>query len=136
MAIQNKVQRLAGKRVMIVEDHFYLAKQLAMLLGELGCDVIGPMPSVGAALEAAANEQIDAAVLDINVRGEPVFPVAERLHARDVPLIFATGYIGIDIPEEFRWAPRLLKPFSVEELEDQLLKTFPVDESDSPSEMA
>jgi two-component SAPR family response regulator len=83
---------LKGKRILVVEDEALIAVMVEDMLMELGSDVVGPAGTIEAALELARQERIDAAILDVNVRGERIDPVAEALIARGVPVLFATGY--------------------------------------------
>ncbi len=91
---------LAGKRVLVVEDEFLLAMMMEDLLLDEGCIVIGPFARVQDALVAAKNEDIDLAVLDVNVAEEKVFPVATQLEARGVPFILLTGYGQKAVPDD------------------------------------
>lgn len=84
--------RLKGKRILVVEDEALIAVMVEDMLAELGGIVIGPAATIEQALALLSREQIDAAVLDVNVRGERIDPVAEALAKRDVPMLFATGY--------------------------------------------
>lgn len=82
-----------GWRVLIVEDEYLQAEDLRRQLQRVGVVVLGPEPTIGRALSRLMCEpRIDAAILDINVGGLPVFPVADALIARQVPCLFATGY--------------------------------------------
>ena len=90
-------------------------------LQDLGCIVVGPVGRLDAALRMADDELLDAAILDVNIRGGHVFPVANRLHARGVPFALASGYSDWALPEAFRNQPRLTKPFTAQELEAQVL---------------
>lgn len=102
--------RLAGKRILVVEDEYYIAADLRQALGQEGAVVIGP----AACLEdgvALAGEALDAALLDVNLHGEYSFAVAEALDGRGVPYMFLTGYDSSAIPERYDAAPRLIKPF-------------------------
>jgi CheY-like chemotaxis protein len=83
---------LRGRAVLVVEDEPLVAMEMAHTLGELGCEVIGPAATLDEALRLAATHRPDAAVLDVNLRGRPAFPVAELLAGRGVPMIWATGY--------------------------------------------
>ena len=104
-------QALEGMRILVVEDEYLLADDLRDALTEAGAQVLGPVPSVGDAQALIAREaEIDAAVLDINLRGEMVFPVADVLSERGVPFAFATGYDEWALPERFAGAPRVEKP--------------------------
>ncbi|MCD2323348.1 response regulator [Sphingomonas sp. IC-56] len=102
---------LDGMRILVVEDEYLLADDLRDALTEAGAQVLGPVPSVDDAQALIAREaEIDAAVLDINLRGEMVFPVADVLAKRGVPFAFATGYDEWALPERFAGAPRVEKP--------------------------
>lgn len=83
---------LKGKRILVVEDEALIAVMVEDMLTELGSIVVGPAATIEAALALARSEDIDAAVLDVNVRGERIDPVAEALMARGVAILFATGY--------------------------------------------
>ena len=104
--------RLRGRHLLVVEDEYMIAMDIAHTLEELGAEVVGPAGSVADALLLVQDEdsRIDAAVLDINLRDERVFPVAEALIARGVPFVFATGYDASVIPSAYAAAPRCEKP--------------------------
>ncbi len=108
----------ARLRVLLVEDEALVAMMMCEFLGELGCSIDGPHSSVAAALAAAEHEDIDFALLDINLAGELVYPVADRLRAREMPFAFVTGYDLDSVEEGFKHAPILQKPVSKD-----LLKT-------------
>ena len=109
-------------RVMVVEDEGLIALMLEDMLEDLGCDVAMSAAAVGPALAwLDAGGEADAALLDVNLGGEPVFPVAEALTARGVPFAFTTGY-GESHDARFRHAPLLSKPIRPDRLEDVLLK--------------
>ena len=116
----NAVTSLAGSRVLVVEDDMMIALYVEEVLQSLGCLVIGPVSKLAAALQVAGDEDLDAAVLDINIRGGQVFPVAERLASRGIPFAFASGYGDWALPEAFRNQPRLTKPFTIHELETRV----------------
>src|SRR3954451_8078467 len=97
---------MAFYRVLVVEDEYFLADDMTQALRKLGADVVGPAPSRDAALALLEAEPVDVAVLDINLQGEAVFPVAEALRALEVPFVFATVYQGASIPPEFWDVPR------------------------------
>jgi CheY-like chemotaxis protein len=113
---------LTGRRVMVVEDELLVAMGLEDALTSLGCEVLGPFPSLAeanAALDAGAAP--DAAVLDVNVRGEFVYPLAERLKALKVPVVLCSGYAEVAmIPTSFAGMRRVSKPFSDEVLVEAL----------------
>lgn len=101
----------AGRRILLVEDDFLVALDTIELLEGTGCLVVGPAASLTAALELARSEPLDAAVLDINVAGEMIWPVAEGLERRGVPFLFLSAYVGQNvIPAPFASVPRLGKP--------------------------
>lgn len=102
---------LAHRRVLVVEDEYFIADDMARALQSLGAEVVGPAPTLDKALALLAAERVDAAVLDINLRGETVFPVADALRERGVRFVFATGYDPSVVPPEYRDVPRWEKPF-------------------------
>lgn len=103
---------LEHKRVLLVEDEWFIADDLAQAIGRIGGEVIGPVATRDDALvRIAASERIDFAVLDVNLRGEEAFPIADALIARGVPFLFATGYQETVLPERYRDYPRAEKPF-------------------------
>lgn len=106
---------LGGKRVLVVEDEMLLALDLEEGLREAGCEVVGPAGSLRAAMRLAENSEIDAAILDVNLAGERVFPVAQILAERGIPFVFATAYASSDelYPKEVQDVPRLSKPYTI-----------------------
>ena len=100
------------RRVLVVEDELMIAMLFESILDASSeCTVIGPFARVKRALEAARNEPLDAALLDIHLAGEPVFPVADLLAERGVPFAFVTGYSKDVLPPVYRDRPLLQKPF-------------------------
>lgn len=105
-------QALQGRRILIVEDEYLLADDLREALTNEGAEVLGPVASVEEATRLLQDaSRIDAAVLDINLRGEPVFPFADALRARGVPFAFTTGYDSSALPPRYVDTPRVEKPF-------------------------
>jgi CheY-like chemotaxis protein len=103
----------SGQRVFIVEDETLVLFNLEDILNELGCIVIGQaMRLQEAESQAASIESPDCAILDVNIGGKPIFPVAEILARRGVPLIFATGYGAGGLPEEWQNHPVVVKPYT------------------------
>ncbi len=101
----------AGLRILVVEDELVLAMELEALVTRLGHAVLGPVPTVGRALALLERKQPDAALLDVNLGGEPATPVAEALLERGVPFVLVTGYGEEQLHEAvFRDARRLGKP--------------------------
>ena len=97
-------------RVLVAEDEFYVANDIALWLERAGATIIGPTPTVQETLKSLSKaDDIQVAILDINLNGELVFPVADELARRSVPLIFFSGYDDLSVPERFRSAARLSK---------------------------
>src|SRR5215213_151250 len=82
------VDELKGLRILVVEDEAAISLLLEDMLLDFGCEVIGPAARLSAALEAVSRESLDIAILDVNVAGEPIYPVAEALDARKIPFVF------------------------------------------------
>ena len=101
---------LDGLQILVVEDEFLLALEVEATLLSFGCSVVGPFAKLSKALDAARRTALDAAVLDINLAGDMVYPLADLLSSRGVPFVFLTGYVSSDIPERFRAFLRLPKP--------------------------
>jgi DNA-binding response OmpR family regulator len=115
-------ETLSGQRVLIVEDRYLIAAEMADEVGKLGGEVIGPARDIEGASQVVASEPLDLALLDVNLDGEPVFPVAQALSAKGVPFIFLTGYDRDVLPPEWRDRPRLAKPVNGRMLREELLK--------------
>ncbi|WP_427792738.1 response regulator [Brevundimonas diminuta] len=113
---------LSGRRVLIVEDESLVAMLLEAILSDLGCMVVGPESNIGDGLRVVASDvQLDAALLDVNVAGQEVFPVASALKARGIPFVFSTGYGESGLPEEWRGNPTVQKPFTDAAIRDALM---------------
>ena len=115
-------QAFAGRRVLIVEDESLVAMLLETILEDMGCVPVGPAATVDEGLALVADPApIDAALLDVNVAGRQVFPIAEALKARGVPFVFSTGYGEGGLPDEWRGQPTLQKPFTEAAVRDALM---------------
>ena len=101
----------SGLRILLVEDESLVAMLLEDMLTDLGHQVVGPVSRIGKAMELAQSEQLGAAILDVNLNGLEVYPVAAVLAARGIPFIFATGYGKRNLPAQFDGRPTLAKPF-------------------------
>ena len=101
-------------RILIVEDEYYLAADLAQALGAAGAAVVGPVATLAEAVAALDAGAIDGAVLDVNLRGEMSFPIADRLDSARIPYVITTGYSAESLPERFRGKLRVEKPFRAE----------------------
>jgi two-component SAPR family response regulator len=119
---RSRARSLAGIRVLVVEDDFLVSLLFDDILTSAGYTVLGPVPRLADALATAAKEGCDAAVLDVNLAGEWVYPVAAVLSGRNVPFIFVTGYGDGAIPPEYAGRPRLAKPFTADQLSRALAK--------------
>ena len=111
---------LQGKRVMVVEDELLVAMMIEDILIEQDCIVLGPYTNLADALKASATEQMDLAVLDVNLRGEKIYPVAKMLSDRGVPFLLLSGYGADAIPPDQPHWRACAKPFSPEELTSKL----------------
>jgi PAS domain S-box-containing protein len=101
---------VAGNRLLLVEDEALTGMMMSEMLTELGFDVIGPFGRVADAMAAVGREDFHAAVLDVNLDGEMVYPVADAVSARGVPFVFVTGYGAEGIEGRFSKVPVLQKP--------------------------
>lgn len=112
---------LSGTRVLVVEDEAAIAMLLEDMLLDFGCEIVGPVARLAAALTMAQTETFGLAILDVNLAGEPIYPVAEALATRGVPFVFSTGYGATGIKDPFRDRPVVQKPFTQNELRRMLL---------------
>jgi len=127
---------LAGLRILVVEDVALVAIEVRNILQRAGCQVVGPFGRLAGAMEAVGQHgnALDGALLDVNVHGEDVYPLAEALGALGVPFIFMSGYGSESIPRSVRRLPRLQKPFESSELLERMVEVFaPAGEVPSPS---
>jgi PAS domain S-box-containing protein len=111
-----------GNRLLLVEDEALTGMMMSDMLTELGFDVIGPFGRLADALAAVGREDFQAAVLDVNLDGEMVYPVADAVLALGVPFVFVTGYSAEGIDRRFAQVPVLQKP-----IERQMLQSIFVD---------
>jgi DNA-binding response OmpR family regulator len=110
--------RLAGLRLLVVEDEALVAMTIEDTLEEFGCEVVGPAGTLRTALRLAEREssRLDGALLDVNLGGEKVYPVADLLMRNDVPFIFLSGYGLEGLDPAYAPATVIKKPFRPEEL--------------------
>lgn len=113
-----------GRRVLVVEDEMMIALLIEDTLCDLGAEVVGPASHLDAALRLAGDGPLDAAILDVNIRGGNSYPVADILAERGIPFIFCSGYSDWAIEARHRGRPRLAKPYSADDLEVQILRLF------------
>lgn len=117
---------LIGLRILVVEDNYLLADELCTALGACGCEVVGPTGQLARALALAAEGGLHGAILDVNLRGEFCFPLAELLIERAIPFFFVTGYQdgSSAIPLALDDVPRLSKPVLESELIAMAARVF------------
>jgi DNA-binding NtrC family response regulator len=115
---------MPNPRLMIVEDEYLIRLLLEDMVVELGCEVGAVAANLTEGKAAAQKAEVDLAILDVNIDGEQVFPVAEILKSRGIPFIFITGYGTRGLPENYRQTPTLQKPFQMEDLKATLTRTL------------
>ncbi|RYF92961.1 MAG: response regulator [Caulobacteraceae bacterium] len=113
----DSVAGLDGLRVLVVEDEMLVSMLVEDMLTEFGCAIVGPAPDLDQAMALATESELDAAILDVNVGGRQIFPVADQLKARGIPFAFASGYGEAGLVEAHRGALVLQKPFRQGDLE-------------------
>ena len=111
---------LTGRRILVVEDSPVVGPFTADLLGELGCEVVGPAPNMAAAREVAEEGGYEAALMDVHIRGERVFPLCELLEAKGVPFVLTSGYADWTMADKWEDRPRLQKPYTLGQIEQAL----------------
>ena len=109
-------------RIFVVEDEFFAAVLLEQELHAAGWATVGPFSTLKQARTAAETEQFDLALLDINLKGEMVYPLADELAARGIPFIFVSGYLSRDLPERFQARPKISKPYNTTTLRREIEK--------------
>lgn len=113
---------LKDRRVLIVEDSPVIAEDTEQMIEEIGCFVVGPATTLADGRQLAEKEQIDAAIVDINIRGGKAFPVLRILEDRGIPFLLTSGYADWSLPEEWQDRPRLQKPYNPLMLREQLIE--------------
>lgn len=112
---------LQGCRILVVEDEYYLAEELAQELSDAGASVMGPASSIVGALSLLKGQSPPhGAVLDVNLGGEPVFPLADELLGQGIPLIFTTGYDASALPDRYAHVPTCGKPINARRVTDAI----------------
>jgi len=112
------------RRVLVVEDELMIRMLLEDMLAELGYTVAAAAARLDEAMQVAEEADFDIAILDINLNGEPIAPLADALAARGMPFVFATGYGPAGIPDSYRDRPTLKKPFQLDHLKSTLQTAF------------
>ncbi len=116
---------LRGRRVMVVEDELLVAMLIEETLLDCGCEVVGPFSTLETALHAAGEIAVHLAVLDVNLRGQRVYPVAEMLEARGIPFLLMSGYGQEGVPAGHPGWIAQSKPFLPSELVRTLAGLLP-----------
>jgi ActR/RegA family two-component response regulator len=101
---------LSGSRILIVEDEYYLADDLAHALKSRGAEVLGPVGTLDQARKAVSAGGFDCAIVDMNLRGDMAFSIADQLQAAGIPFLIATGYTSAALPVRFAHVPVVEKP--------------------------
>ena len=109
-----------GGRLLVCDDNLLMADVVCEFLRDCGLKPIGPVGRLETALQMARERALDGAILDINLNGQPCFPVCAVLSARRIPFMFLTGYPGAAVPIEHRGAPLVTKPFEPTEMKEVL----------------
>jgi PAS domain S-box-containing protein len=122
LAAPDQRRTLEGKRILVIEDEPLVSMELESELAAAGCKVVGPAATLDEAKTLVEDANYDAALLDVNLRGQPVDKLAALLTKKNCPFAFVTGYGRDALPSGFRGAVVLGKPFSA----DQLLATAEV----------
>jgi CheY-like chemotaxis protein len=115
----------SGHRILVVEDEFLIRMLLEDMLTDLGYDLVGVAGRLEEAAELAKTKDFDLAILDVNLDGHDVYPVADLITKRGLPFMFVTGYGGRGLPEQYRERPILQKPFQLDELKRMLAQLLP-----------
>jgi CheY-like chemotaxis protein len=109
--------KLPGNRVLLVEDEALVGMMMKDALNDLGYEIVGPYSTVHEARDAVFQDDFHAAILDVNLHGEPVYPLADLIAARDLPFVFVTGYSAEGIDSRFAHVPVLQKPIERRQLQ-------------------
>ena len=107
---------LAGRRILVVEDEYFIAEEIRALLAELGATVVGPLSDQPKAIAMLSDTQIDCAVLDIDVSGRAIFPLIHELRERGIPWLYVSGYSEGLVPEDLRGRAHIEKPIVADAL--------------------
>lgn len=123
--MERQRESLTGLRILVAEDETFVLMDIEDMLRDLQCEIVGTVSTVEAAVAAIRENRIDGALLDLNLHGQTILPAAEELVRRSVPFLLVTGYAGRhgDVPA-LRDAPRLKKPFSLDDLHTAMHEVF------------
>ncbi len=116
---------LQGRRILVVEDEYMIAQEVADMLAAVGAEPLGPVPGVTEAMQLIDSENwIDGALLDVNLHNQTVWPVVDALRARSVPVVLVTGYDVNVIPAAYATLPRYEKPATRRDLASNLARAM------------
>ena len=119
------IEALKGRRILVVEDESLVAMLLETILEDMGCETVGPVSNVAEAVGLVdGGEPLHGALLDVNVAGVEVLPVAAALEARGLPFVFSTGYGEGGLPDGWKGRITLQMPFTVAAVEDALARAL------------
>jgi CheY-like chemotaxis protein len=116
---------MPNARLLIVEDEYLIRLLLEDMLIEFGCSIAAVASNLEDGKKAAEASEIDLAILDVNIDGQQVFPIADILRGRKLPFIFITGYGARGLPDHYRDTPTLQKPFQMHDLKATLARVLP-----------
>jgi CheY-like chemotaxis protein len=115
-------QAKSTPRILVVEDEYLIRMLLEDMLTDLGYEIAGAVGTIAEGCELAEKAEIDLAILDVNLDGKEIYPVAEILARRGLPFVFVSGYGEGSLAEPYRGRPSLQKPFQAEQLKTTVEK--------------
>lgn len=116
---------LTGKKVLVVEDRYFIARDICRAVRALGGEAVGPVGDLALAQRSIDQTHVDLALVDVNLHDEIATPLIRKLASRRIPFILATGYEDWVLPRELRGSPRVEKPVSVHELQQAVERLRP-----------
>jgi|SRR6476619_1880604 CheY-like chemotaxis protein len=122
--MNDQAAALAGRTILIIEDSPVVGPFTADMLEDLGCNVVGPAPNMATARELVEEAKFDAALLDVHIRGERVFPLCDLLAEKGIPFVLTSGYADWSMPDKWRGCPRIQKPYTIDQVERALGACF------------
>ncbi len=122
---ERMTSKAIARRILIIEDSPVIALATEEMISALGHIPAGPLGNMASALEYAESGEMDAAVVDLNIRGTKTFALFSIFKRRDIPFLIISGYADWKMPDEWADRPRLQKPFSEEQLRASLSEIFP-----------
>lgn len=117
LTVPPEMTDLADKRILVVEDSPVVAEVAEQILERLDCTAVGPAPNMALARELAEHESIDAAIIDIRIRGEKAFSICEILAKRGIPFVLTSGFAHWDLRVKWADRPSLAKPYTLEDVQ-------------------